>query len=246
LDRPDGAKHLVVAEGLAKFTGTGWGAVPAALTDFVAWVLAGRVVPHAPRTKLHYPLRPLAVVWTAPRYIGAEDDHLAEAELQRRTHQARATAERSVAEQRRAEIRAKNAALRAKALQEATAAELAARGRPEQQPWLRERALRRPEVRRAIALLVEEYGATVAVGWSTGDPRYAGGAVLVDADGVPVAVFDPTPDKVRGDAFRLLIGLPLLFPTKHAALLFEFAMERTKRLPLGSFRTDFVDGRPCT
>ncbi|MEV5582699.1 hypothetical protein AB0L39_29580 [Streptomyces parvus] len=60
---------LVVAEGLMKFTGGGWAVPPGVnLTDSLRWVFTGKVLPHAPRTKLRCPLlRQLEQVWTAVR-----------------------------------------------------------------------------------------------------------------------------------------------------------------------------------
>lgn len=68
-----------------KFTRSGWQVPPQArLTDFLCWVFVGKVVPHAPRTTLWYPLRPLSQVWTAPLYVTAEDAYLAEEEKRQR------------------------------------------------------------------------------------------------------------------------------------------------------------------
>jgi hypothetical protein len=54
--------------------------------------------------------------------------------------------------------------------------------------------------------LAERHGGAATVGYSTGDPRYAGGVPLVDDNGVPAGVFDPDPGRVRGEAFLLLAG----------------------------------------
>lgn len=174
----------------------------------------------------------------------APSTYLAEQDRQRRIHEARAAAARRAQERKRAEIRQKNTASQAKAQGEAATAERAARNTP-QGAKRRNRAGRRPEIAQALALLTTEYGATATVGCSTGDPRYAGGTPLVDEDGVPVAVFDPILQRVRGHAFLLLAGTLLLFPSKGHQLRFETAMDRTKRKPMGGYRTDFVDSRPC-
>jgi hypothetical protein len=84
LARPDGAAGLVVAGGLVKFGADAgwrglWTAVEAPLAEFLGWVFTGRVVLHKPRTGFDYPLAPLALIWTAPRYVEAEARYEAEA-----------------------------------------------------------------------------------------------------------------------------------------------------------------------
>ncbi|MGW6602497.1 competence protein CoiA family protein [Streptomyces sp. NPDC055036] len=242
LERPEGTKHLAVAEGLVKFTGRGWGAVPASLTQFLTWAFAHRIVTHTPRTPMYYPQRALAPVWTAPQYIAAEDTHLIEEERRQREYETRMAALQAAREKKRDEIRAKNAISRAKALAEATAAEQAARtartGR------LRGVAIRfRPGIDLALAKLADEHGITATVGFSTGDPRYTGAEALVDKDGVTAAVFDPAPGRVRGHAFRLLAGLLLIFPSQTSQRRFEKATKRAKHKPIDGYRTDFVDAQ---
>lgn len=145
-------------------------------------------------------------------------------------------------QERREEIRRKNATSRATARSEAAAAEQAARGTAK---GARRRELtagltaRRPDVMRAVALLARKYGVTVTVGWSTGDPRYAGGIPLVGADGAPAAVFDPVPRLVRGEAFLLLTGILLLFPGERCQEAFEKAMRRTRYKPVGGMAGGF-------
>ncbi|MEU3278835.1 competence protein CoiA [Streptomyces antibioticus] len=243
LERPEGDKHLVVAEGLVRFTGRGSGAVPASLTQFLTWAFAHRIVTHTPRTSMSYPQRALATVWTAPQYIAAEDAHLAEEERRQREYDARTAALRAAQEKKRDEIRAKNAISRAKALAEATAAEQAARAAHTGR--LREVAIRfRPGIDLALAKLADEHGITATVGFSTGDPRYAGGVPLVDKNGVTAVVFDPDPGRVRGHAPRLLAGLLLIFPSQTSQRRFEKATKRTKHQPIDGYRTDFVDAPP--
>ncbi|MFB9571406.1 competence protein CoiA [Streptomyces yanii] len=243
LEQPEGTKRLAIAEGLVKFTDRGWSAVPASLTQFLAWAFASRVVPHTPRTPLWYPQRSLATVWTTPQYITAEDTHLVEDERRQREYEARMAALGAAREKKRDEIRAKNAISRAKALAEATAAEQAARAA--QTGRLREVAIRfRPGIDLALAKLADEHGVTATVGWSTGDPRYAGGVPLVDENGVTAAVFDPDPGRVRGHAFRLLAGLLLIFPSQTSQQRFEKAKKRTKYKPIDGYRTDFVAAPP--
>ena len=52
------------------------------------------------------------------------------------------------------------------------------------------------------------------------------------------AVLNPVPRLVRGEAFLLLAGTLLLFPTKWRQELFEKAMGRTRYQPMGGYRTD--------
>ncbi|MDQ8707568.1 competence protein CoiA [Streptomyces sp. LHD-70] len=243
LERPEGTKNLTVAEGLVKFSARGWRPVPAGLPQFLTWAFAGRIVTHTPRTPLWYPQRSLATVWTAPQYIAAEDTHLLEEERRQHEYETRRAALRAAQEKKRDEIRAKNAISRAKALEEATAAEQAAR--TAQTGRLREVAIRfRPGIDPTLAKLADEHGVTATVGWSTGDPRYAGGVPLVDENGVPVAVFDPDPGRVRGHAFRLLAGLLLIFPSQPSQRRFEKATKRAKRRPIDGYQTGFVGAPP--
>ncbi|MFR9779029.1 hypothetical protein ACL02O_23615 [Micromonospora sp. MS34] len=203
-------------------------------------MFTGRVIPHVPRVPLRHPLRPLVVVWTAPLYVRVERDHLAEGQRLRR----RPAALPETRESRRGLITEKNAASRAKALWEAVAAETAARDHPVAAS-IRERVVRGQDLAAAITLMDAEYGIQVSVGWSTADPRYAGGVVLVDEHGTPAAVFNPDPERVRGQAFLLLAGMLLLFPTYLGQRMFEFATARLKWTPAGGYRMDFLAGRPC-
>lgn len=165
---------LLVAEGLVKFNGRGWGAAPqVTIADFLGWVFAGKVIPHAPRTALRYPLRPLPRIWTAPQYIAAEDAHLVDKECRRRIQEARMAAARQAREKKRERIRAENAISRAKALEQATAVERAARTDRAGTGRMRELAIGyRLGIDQPLALLASEYGVTATVGWSAGDPRY--------------------------------------------------------------------------
>jgi hypothetical protein len=256
LARPDDGQGLVVAEGLVKFRqcsdgsyadrflGSYWEVIPATLAQFLGWAFAGAIRPHRPRYAD-------AMIWTAPRYIA---EHEAAAERFERIHAAlqrprerwlrspdRAEEEESRRKERisrQEEIAWKNAASRATALAQAAAAEQAARGTPEGARW-RERGARRPGVAQAIALLARKYNVTADVGWS-GGRRYAHGVPLFDAYGL-IAVFDPWPRDVRGEAFLLLAGTLLLFPAKAGQFAFEQAMKRTRYQPMGGYRTDSVD-----
>jgi hypothetical protein len=241
LEQPEGAQHLAVTEGLVKFTGRGWSAVPASLTQFLTWAFAHRIVTHAPRRPLSYPQRSLATVWTAPHYITAETAHLEEEERLRRIREARMAAVQREKEKKREQIRARNAVTRAKALAEATTAEQAARTQPPGRLWQVARVFRRG-VDQALAKLADEHGIVATVGFSTGDPRYAGGVPLVDENGVTAAVFDPDPGRVRGEAFLLLAGLLLIFPSEADQRRFENAANtKKKHRPIDGYRTDFIE-----
>ncbi|MFF1400450.1 competence protein CoiA [Streptomyces sp. NPDC058287] len=242
----DTGQGPVVAEGLVKFDGRHWTAAPqVAVADFLRWVFTGKVIPHTPRASLAYPLRALPQVFTAPQYIKSEEAHLVEEERLRSLRENRMTAVKAAQERKRDEIRARNAVSRTKARSEAAGAEQAARAA--QSGRMREVAIRfRLGIDLAIAKLASEHDVVAAVGWSTGDPRYAGGVPLVDVDGVPVAVFDPDPGRVRGDAFRLVVGLLLIFPSQTSQQRFEKAMKRTKYKPVDGYRIDFVDGSPSS
>ncbi len=243
LERPDAAGQLVVAEGVMKFESRDWTAVPTPLTRFLTWAFTHRIAPHAPRTASRYPQRPLATVWTAPQYISAEDAHLIEEERRQREHETRVAALRAAREKKRAEARSKNAVSRTNALEEATSVEQAARAA--EGGRLREIAIGfRPGIGLALAKLADEHGVTATVGFSTGDPRYAGGVPLVDESGITAAVFDPDPGRVRGHAFRLLAGLLLIFPSQTSRQRFESVTKRANRTPIDGFRTDFVDAPP--
>ncbi|MFM9607151.1 competence protein CoiA family protein [Streptomyces niveiscabiei] len=236
--------QLAAVEGLVKFDGRRWSAVPASLTEFLGWAFAHRIVPHTPRIPLAYPHRPLVTVWTAPQYVTAEDVHVAEEERRRREREPRLAALRAAHDRRQEEIRAKNAASREKALRAAAEAERAARATGDGK--LREAALRlRPGIDLALAQLADEHGVTATVGFSTGDPRYAGGVPLVDEHGVTAAVFDPDPGRVLGRSFRLLAGLLLIFPGRKERQRFEKAMKRTRYQPVDGYRTTFVEAPPA-
>ncbi|WP_318205830.1 competence protein CoiA [Streptomyces sp. SCL15-4] len=241
VSRPDGQKHLAVTEGLVKFEEGGWRPVRTSLPQFLSWAFAHRIVPHTPRSPLWYPQRPLDTVWTAPQYIAAEAAHLEEEERRRRLHEARLAALQREKEKKKEQIRARNAVTQAKALAEATIAEQAARTRPPSTHWQVARVFRRG-VDQALAKLADEHGVTATVGFSTGAPRYAGGVPLVDGSGVPAAVFDPDPHRVRGEAFLLLAGLLLIFPSEADQRRFLNASNiKKKHWPVDGYRTDFVE-----
>ncbi|MGW2082719.1 competence protein CoiA family protein [Streptomyces sp. NPDC001939] len=241
LVRPEAAEYLVVAEGLVKFDGRSWRAVTASLTEFLTWAFTRRIATHAPRTAVRYSQRPLATVWTAPQYIAAETAHLEEEERLRRLHEARMAAAARERERKREGIRARNKGTRAKALAEATALEQAARTRPPSAFWQAARVFRLG-ITEALEYLADDHGVVATVGFSTGDPRYAGGVPLVDEQGVPAAVFNPDPGRVRGEAFLLLAGLLLIFPseTDHRRFL-NSSNIRKKHRPIDGYRTQIVE-----
>jgi competence protein CoiA len=74
LTRRDDGSGLVAAEGLVKFVGH-WEAVPVSLVQFLDWAFTGRIVPYRPPVGPDYRA---GLVWTAPRYIRAFNDYLAE------------------------------------------------------------------------------------------------------------------------------------------------------------------------
>jgi competence protein CoiA len=235
----DDGQCLLIAEGLVRFDGRRWGAVPATLIEFLDWAFTDRIVPHWPVADFRSPLTRLARVWTAPHYIRAETDHLNE-------EVARAVARMSAEERKLDAIRRKNLVIWHAAWSKAAEIERAARGTAEgarRRVW----AVQRPGVRQLVGLLADNYDITVSIGWSTGDPRYAGGIPLVTAGGALAAVFNPVPSRVRGEAFLLLADTLLLFPSRHSQLLFEEAMERAGCVPLDGWCTVVADsGPPCT
>jgi hypothetical protein len=102
-------------------------------------------------------------------------------------------------------------------------------------------AVQRPGVRHLIGLLASKYDSAPSVGWSTGDPRYAGGIPLFNADGALV-VFNPVPRRIRGEAFLLLAGTLLVFPSEASRVLFQRAMKEAGHIPLDGWSTDVADG----
>ncbi|MFJ1954529.1 competence protein CoiA family protein [Streptomyces microflavus] len=206
---------LVVVEGLVRFDGRSWRRVgPTALPDFLRWVFNGQAVPHTVNPKSSYAyehgLRGLLVAWTHPKYIAAEETHLVEEERRRLAYEAQAAIRKRRLDARKAVVREGNAASRTRALRKAVKTEEAAEDTPAA-AVLREKAGRRRGVRRAIAYLNREHGVTAMVGWSVADPCWAGGVPLVDGEGVPVAVFNPSRRLLRGQAYLLLAGMLLLF-----------------------------------
>jgi competence protein CoiA len=237
LTQSDDDRRLLVAEGLYRFSLPCWQGVPnVPLIEFLRWVFTGKAVPHEPRIHRGRP-RPTEWIWTAAQYVQAEDAQLAELAAAERDRQA------AKAEQARklAGIHAQNAISRADVLQEATAVEAITRDVPGT-GRRREKVLAlRPMLNEALTLLTSKYGIDATLGWDLHNRRrYALGDPLVNSDGVPVAVFGPVPELVRGPAFLLLAGLLLLFPTSEQHDRFVKAMRKAKRTPAEEFRTDFL------
>ncbi|WP_446685803.1 competence protein CoiA family protein [Micromonospora halotolerans] len=225
---------LAVVEGVARFSSGSWDVVPTLpLARFLGLMFTGRVIPHVPRVPpLRCPQQPVAVIWTAPQYVQAEVDFFTDG---------REAAWQWAQERRRASARRTNAASRAEVLRAAIEAEAAARSDPIAAAR-RDRLARQPEIATAIAMLQAAHGIQADVGWSTADPRYAGGVLLVDESGYPAAVFEPDPQRVRGDAFSLLSGMLLLFATQDSQRSFEFATARLRRVPPSGYRMGSLAG----
>ncbi|MEV7123774.1 competence protein CoiA family protein [Kitasatospora griseola] len=239
---------LVVAEGLVKFTGGSWSAVPQVpVTDFLRWAFTGRVEQHTPRCPLDYPQRQLARVWTAPSYVAAEDTHLVEVRRREQERERLLAEQRAKATKRRAEIDASNAVSRAEALELAAEAEEQVRLAPSGPAEVSHHVLRMNRgVRRAIAYLAREFGIAAEIGWSSSDPRWAGGTPLIAEDGTPVAVVDPVPFLVKGEAFRLLAGMLLLFATPADMKRFDRTTRnaRKPRVPVDGWKMKHTDPEP--
>ncbi|MFE7586676.1 hypothetical protein ACFU5Y_34515 [Streptomyces gardneri] len=102
-----------------------------------------------------------------------------------------------------------------------------------------------PDVRKAVAFLAREYGIDATVGWSGSEAHWAGGVPLISReDWAPVAVLDPAPGQVNGDAFRLLAGMLLLFPTREWQQRFERNTRRRRRIPVDGWRAAFIEDTP--
>ncbi|MFD3699707.1 competence protein CoiA family protein [Streptomyces sp. NPDC058646] len=246
----DGGVH--VAEGLVKFDQGGWVAAPQVpVADFLRWVFTGKVAPHAPRTRLRYPLlRQLAQVWTAPQYAAAEGVHLVEEEKRQRGLEEERARYRAKAAKKRAEIDKANAASRQAALRRATGAERDARrlhSGPAGERWQAQLMTRRG-VREAVDHLAREHGITATVGVSITDHRWGGGTPLIGVDGVPVAVFNPESALVNGEAFRLLAGMLLLFTTDKDKKRFDrnTRSRRRRRVPIDGWKMEHTEVVPVS
>ncbi|MFJ1757346.1 competence protein CoiA [Kitasatospora sp. NPDC088134] len=239
---------LMVAEGLVKFAGGSWfAAPPVPVAEFLRWAFTGKVEQHTPLCPLGYPQRQLDRVWTAPTYVAAEDAHLVEVR-RRELERERLLAEQRAKEvRRRAEIDASNAVSRAEALELAADAEEQARLAPSGAAEVSHHVLGMNRgVRRAIAYLAEEFGIAAEIGWSSFDPRWAGGTPLIAEDGTPVAVVDPVAFLVKGEAFRLLAGMLLLFATPDDMKRFDRTTRgaRKPRVPIDGWKMKYTEPEP--
>lgn len=228
---PEGGAPWRVLDGVARFAGRGWSVVErTALTDFVRWVAEGRVLPHQARTAVwgwrHGEGPPLRTptVWTSTVYVQAEQEHLDGLVRQEQ----RLAAARERAEQRRAihraEIHQKNLVSRSEAVKRAI----------ELEGQMRETRFR--EATRNSATRQK----TLTVGWSVREPCWAYAVPLFEGANVPVAVFNPSRVHVRGEAYRLLAGLLLLFPNDAQRRLFLQNKYRAPDDPAGGWQTEVI------
>ncbi|MFJ9855660.1 competence protein CoiA family protein [Streptomyces sp. NPDC101150] len=210
---------VAVAEGLVKFTGASWEPVPQVpLADFLRWVFTCQVFPHDPRVRLRYPQRQLAQVWTALQYIRAEEAHLwREEERQREAAEQRARFKEEAA-RRRAAI--------------------------ERKKW-HGKLMRRPGVDQAVEYLAREHDIAVTVGMSTTELRWGGGTPLIGPDGTPIAVLSPMSGLVRGEAFRLLAGMLVLFETAADQQRFDRNTRRRRKAPIDGWRMEHIQASPA-
>jgi len=176
----------------------------------------------------------------APRYIRVFDESFAE--LERQVERDRRAQEAILRSRPRQWTRQQIARAQAVTQSNAAKAEQAAHSTARNAAW-RERAARRPDVAGAITLLARKWGVTTAaVGWSIGDPRYAGAIPLFNADGALRAVLGPDPQRIRRENYALLAGTLLLFSSRDRHAFFNRVMERYDPKPLDGWQTDFIDG----
>ena len=220
LARHDDGQDLVIAEGVEKWNGSLWEAVPAPLAQFLRWAFTGRIIAHAPRW------HGSGLIWTAPRYLRAWEEYLAEIERQSaRPPRREWTPEQINAARNRARLEAARAESGARRSHTAGAASM------------REQAARRPEVMQAIDMLARKHGKTASVGWSIGETRYAG-IPLVNADGWLVAILDPDLRRIGQKQFALHAGTLLLFTSKDRRIRFLQAIKEYDPKRLDGWKTD--------
>ncbi|MGW7362435.1 hypothetical protein ACWGI8_03180 [Streptomyces sp. NPDC054841] len=80
----------------------------------------------------------------------------------------------------------------------------------------------------------------MAIGWSVGDTRYAGGVPLVDDDGTLLGVFDPLPTHSTACTFLRDVGVRLIFPSKERRARFISLLRQDP--PVLDYWTAVVDG----
>ncbi|WP_421107019.1 hypothetical protein [Streptomyces sp. NEAU-S77] len=104
--------------------------------------------------------------------------------------------------------------------------------------------MRQPGVPRAVAYLAREHHITVTVGMSTTEWRWGGGTALIGPGGTPVAVLSPVSGLVRGEAFRLLAGMLLLFETTAEQQRFDRNTRRRRKVPIDGWRMEHIQAAP--
>ncbi|MGW1886884.1 competence protein CoiA family protein [Streptomyces sp. NPDC001970] len=225
-----GENGLAAVEGLAHFAHPTWrpqGPVP--IAQFMNWLFTGHIVSHRPRVAMTHTARPLATVWTTEAHIRLEKSYtdwqeqqkLKAAESAKRQEERRqlrkelATAhERDEEELRRDEQQQLQAEDRRQwACQRARDLELSARADHTRLALVRHSGSL-PGIQRAIVRLAREHRVPVAIGWSVGESRYAGGMPLVADDGTLLGVFDPLPTHSTACIFLGDVGARMIFPTK--------------------------------
>ncbi|MFI1569145.1 DNA alkylation repair protein [Streptomyces sp. NPDC020490] len=87
----------------------------------------------------------------------------------------------------------------------------------------------------------DEVNAGLDLLWGSGilEPRQLAGKVLER-----LGRYHPEPGQVSGDAFRLLAGLLLLFPTKARKQRFERNTRRRRKVPIDGWHMDFIADPP--
>jgi len=94
-----------------------------------------------------------------------------------------------------------------------------------------------------VAYLAREHHITVTVGMSTTEWRWGGGTALIGPGGTPVAVLSPVSGLVRGEAFRLLAGMLLLFETTAEQQRFDRNTRRRRKVPIDGWRMEHIRRR---
>ncbi|MFB7763600.1 competence protein CoiA family protein [Streptomyces xiamenensis] len=186
--------RLVVVEGLAKFSGQGWEEGPRVpLAGFLHWLFTGQLVLHRPQAAVRPPVRARLLIWTTPRHVQAESQHLAQVERRAR--------EREVEERR---IRAEMEKLRA-AQREQDRVEL--EGRARHRAAIKALEERRAALEKPVADFILRHTGEEAYIEARGVPEFAMG-VPVCLGNRRVAVLCPVAGRVaavREDLKRLVV-----------------------------------------
>ncbi|WP_189305526.1 hypothetical protein [Streptomyces albospinus] len=80
---------------------------------------------------------------------------------------------------------------------------------------------------------------------STDEWRWGGGTPLIGPDGTPAAVLSPVSGLVRGEAFRLLAGMLLLFETAAERQRFDRNTRRRRKVPIDGWRMEHLSTAPA-